>query len=293
MNKLIPLVLLSVAACADLDPPTLIKRNRVLGAKVTVDGAADRAWPAAGETATVTWLTASPGSTPTFSWLLAACPAATSSGMPACGGAAFATSQATGMVPALQLTVPADIAASAIVVTGAICASGTPVVDVTTATAACDDGSRADLVSQHIFIATAGQTNHNPALAGAPFTIAGNSWDAGAGEPCEDTMPVIRAGSERVLLGVTFQASDREAFAGDEQSREDLQLSVFATAGEIAQQRTYVEADDAREQTPVAIEWDAPPAEDVPAAGLRVKFAFVVRDMRGGVDGTGREICVR
>jgi hypothetical protein len=107
-------------------------------------------------------------------------------------------------------------------------------------------------------------------------------------------MPVIQAGAERVRIGVTFQASDREAFAGDAgEAREDLQLSTFATAGDIAQQRTYVEADDAREQTPVVVEWDAPSAKEVPADGLRVKFAFIVRDMRGGVDAEAREVCVR
>lgn len=201
MNKLIPFLLMSVAACADLDPPTLITRDRVLAAKVTVDGAPERAWPAAGETATVTWVTASPGATPTFSWILAACPAATSGGMPICGGEAFAISRSTGLIPTLQLTVPVDIAASAIVVTGAICASGTPSIDPKTSMAECDDGSRADLVSQHIFVAT-DQTNHNPNLAGAPLTIAGSSWDASASVTCDDTMPVVKVGSTQVLIGV-------------------------------------------------------------------------------------------
>jgi hypothetical protein len=294
MNKLIPLLLLSSAACADLDPATLIKTDRVLAAKVTVDSAPDRAWPAAGETATVTWVTASPGSTPTFSWLLAACPAATSEGMPVCGGAAFAASQSTGQVPTLRLTVPTDIAASAIVVTGAICASGTPSIDARRATAACDDGSHAVVVSQHIFIARDAVTNHNPDLAGAPLTVGGDSWDDSDSDTCDDTMPIIKAGSERVLIGITFQASDRETFVGEAgAAREDLQLAAFATAGDIRQQHTYVESDDARELTPVTLEWDAPKVADVPADGLRVKFAFVVRDMRGGVDATHRELCVK
>jgi hypothetical protein len=294
MNKLIPLALVTISACADLDPATLIKTDRVLAAKVTVDSAPDRAWPAPGETATVTWVTASPGPTPTFSWLLAACPAVTSGGMPICGGAPFALSQSTGQVPTLQLAVPADMEASAIVVTGAICASGAPSIDAATSTASCDDGSHAEVVSQHIFVARDGAANHNPDLAGAPLTVGGDSWDASDSSACDDTMPVVKAGTERVLVGVTFQASDRETFTGEAgASREDLQLAAFATAGDIQQQHTYVESDDARELTPVALEWDAPKAEDVPAGGLRVKFAFVARDMRGGVDATARELCVR
>jgi hypothetical protein len=150
------------------------------------------------------------------------------------------------------------------------------------------------LVSQHIFIARDGALDHNPDLAGAPLTVGGDSWDASDSEACDDTMPVVKAGSDRVLIGVTFQASDRETFIGETgESREDLQLATFATAGDIRQQYTYVEADDAREQTPIALEWDAPKAADVPAEGLRVKFAFVVRDRRGGVDATHRALCVR
>ncbi len=293
MTKLIVTLLLALSACANLDPATLIKRDRVLGAKVTVDTDPERAWPAAGEAATVTWVTASPGAPPTFSWILAACPAATSSSIPMCAGPVFAASSTSGAVPTLPLVIPADIAASAVVVTGVICASGSPAVDGAAAT--CDDGSQADVVSQHIFIATGDATNHNPNLAGAPLTAGGMEWRA-ATTGCDGDLPVVTAGSGRTLLGVTFDASDREPFAvGGElrASREDLQLSAFATAGEILQQHTYVEADDEREESPVALEWESPGADEVPSEGLRVRFHFVVRDMRGGVDSTVRELCVR
>jgi hypothetical protein len=296
MNRLIPILLLSLAACAELDPPTLIKRDRVLAAKVTVDGHPERAWPLRGERATVTWLTASPGATPTFSWVLAACPAATSSGMPGCSGAVFATATGAGLSPTLSVTVPVEMNATAVVVTGAICASGAPVVDAASLTAECDDGSRADVVSQHIFIADDQATNQNPNIAAAPFTFDGAQWDSPDGAAaCDGTLPVVKAGSKRRLVGVTFDASDREAFmkADATPSREDLQLAAFATAGEIIQQHTYVDADDERAVSPVALEWDPPDSEDVPAGGLRVKFFFVVRDMRGGVDATSRELCVQ
>lgn len=291
MNRLITMLLLSLAACAELDPPTLIKRDRVLAAKVTVDGHPEHAWPARGEQATVTWVTASPGATPTFSWVLAACPAATSNGMPGCSGAVFATASGAGPSPTLSLTIPADMTATAVVVTGAICASGAPIVDAASLTAECDDGSRADVVSQHIFIANADATNRNPIVATAPFTFDGAAWETA----CDGTLPVVKAGSRRRLVGVTFNASDREAFVkGDgAPSREDLQLAAFATAGEIVQQHTYVDADDGRAVSPIALEWDPPEADDVPAGGLRVKFFFVVRDMRGGVDATSRELCVQ
>lgn len=297
MHRFLPFVLLAAAACAELDPPTLVTRDRVLGAKVTVDAESARAWPAPGEQVTVTWLTASPGEAPTFSWLLAACPSASGAGLPACAGPLVATSQSTGLVPTLSFAVPADIATDAIVVTGAICASGTPVFDTSSPIATCDDGSRAEVVAQHVFVARDGDTNHHPTLADAPFTLGGAPWAStdGAGAGC-DGLPQVQAGSERMLVGVAFDASDRETFAAgaaQEPAREELQLAAFATAGEVVQHHTYVDADDERATSPVALEWEPPTADEVPAEGLRVKFFFVVRDLRGGVDAASRALCVR
>ena len=296
MTKLIPILLLAATACtSSLDPATLIARDRVLGAKVTVDVDPSRAWPAPGERATVTWLTASPGVTPDFAWTLAACPAATTTGFPVCAGPIFAASESSGPVPMLALEVPADMDASAVVILGAICASGAPVIDPTTFEASCDDGSLADLVSQHVFLARAGATNHHPDLAGAPFTIAGSTW-APSGESGCDGLPEIGAGSTDVIVGVEMAASARETFSVDGDPmpwREELQLSPFATAGELAQRYAYVEADDDRPVSLVAVEWTAPGADEIPAEGLRVTFDFVIRDMRGGVDAATRALCVR
>lgn len=296
MTKLITSFLLATTACTStLDPAMLITRDRVLGAKVTVDVDPRRAWPAPGEGATVTWLTASPGTPPVFSWVLAACPAATSAGFPICTGPVFAHVESSGSVPGMHLAIPADIGSRSVVVLGAICASGRPLIDETTSAASCDDGSLADEVSQHIFIAYAGATNHHPNIVDAPFTVAGTTWDGGAESGC-DGLPEIAAGTEKLLVGVAFDAAAREMFAmaGDPAPwREELQLSPFATAGELIERYAYVEADDTREVSPVAVQWTAPSADEVPAEGLRVTFSFVVRDLRGGIDSTTRALCVR
>lgn len=296
MTKLIPFLLLAATACtSSLDPATLIARDRVLGAKVTVDADPSRAWPAPGERATVTWLTASPGETPDFSWTLAACPAATTTGLPFCSGPIFAHSESSGPVPMLELAVPADMDARSVVVIGAICASGAPVIDPASFDATCDDGSLADMVSQHIFLAHDGETNHHPDLAGAPFQLAGAAWEPSS-EPGCDGLPEVAAGSENVVLGAELAASARETFTVDSDPvpwREELQLSPFATAGEIDQRYAYVEADDDRPVSLAAVEWTAPGADEVPAGGLRVTFSFVVRDMRGGIDAATRALCVR
>jgi hypothetical protein len=296
MTKLIIVLALATAGCTStFDAATLIARDRVLGAKVTVDVDPTRAWPAPGEAATVTWLTASPGDSPPFSWVLAACPAATSTGFPSCAGPVFAHSEARGPVPVLKLAIPADVATRSVVVLGAICASGTPVVDPATFTATCDDGSLADRVSQHIFLAGDGATNHHPDLVNAPIELAGVAW-AASDQPGCARLPVVAAGSDDVRVGVAFAASARELFAVPDDPapwREELQLSPFATAGELKQQYAYVEADDDRTVSPVVVEWTPPSAAEVPADGLRVTFSFVVRDLRGGLDGATRALCVR
>ena len=296
MTKLIPILMLAATACTStLDPATLIARDRVLGAKVTVDADPQRAWPAPGEAATVTWIMAAPGAAPEASWILAACPASTSAGFPICDGPVFAHSEASGPVPMLKLAVPADIGSRSVVVLGAICASGTPVIDETTFTTSCDDGSLADQVSQHIFIAHDGATNHHPNLVEAPFTLAGTTWDP-SDEPGCGGLPEIAAGTKKLLVGVSFDASSRELFAVPNDPtpwREELQLSPFATAGELVERYAYVEADDTRELSPVAVQWTAPSADEIPAEGLRVTFSFVVRDLRGGLDATTRALCVR
>lgn len=295
MSKLIPLLVFATACTSSLDPATLIARDRVLGAKVTVDIDPTRAWPAPGEHATVTWITASPGDQPDFSWTLAACPAATTSGLPICAGPVFAQSDATGPVPVLDLAIPADLDAEAVVVLGAICASGAPSIDPATFAASCDDGSLADLVSLHVFLTRDGATNHHPDLANAPFTLAGVAWAPSTAPGCAG-LPEIAAGAELVLVGVELDAAARETFAVDGDPlpwREELQLSPFATAGELTQQYAYVEADDARPVSPVAVQWTAPGADEIPAEGLRVDFDFVVRDLRGGVDAATRALCVR
>lgn len=288
MNKIIPFLLLAATACtSSLDPATLIARDRVLGAKVTVDTDPSRAWPALGENATITWLTASPGDTPDFSWTFAACPAATTAGLPICDGPVFAYAESSGPVPTLAVTVPSDMEARSIVVLGAICASGSPVIDPQTFQASCDDGSHADLVSQHIFLAHGDETNHHPDLAGASFVLDGAAWEAG-------DCPEIAAGTENIVLGAEVAGTARETFTVDGAAwREELQLSPFATAGELDRRYAYIEADDDRPASLVAVEWTAPGADEVPAEGLRVTFNFVIRDMRGGVDAATRTLCVR
>ena len=143
-------------------------------------------------------------------------------------------------------------------------------------------------MSQHVFLAVDGD-NRNPDLREAPITFAGASWNSG--DDCELT---VERGAKRAVIGVAFEDADREHFVTEQgtETREELQLAAFATAGEILQHHTYVDPADERALAQIAFEWD-PPAEDELAADAPVDFFLVVRDMRGGVDMTTRRLCVR
>ena len=142
--------------------------------------------------------------------------------------------------------------------------------------------------------------NHNP-TADRAFTFDGQVWPALASgdDPCLAGPPAA-AGTKDHVIGNMTEASDRESYtgmAGDPPvptpKRESLQISQFTTAGKLKSQFSFVEATDESTETTVEVKWEAPKAEDVPAAGLPVTFTFVTRDNRGGTDWTTRTVCVR
>ena len=109
----------------------------------------------------------------------------------------------------------------------------------------------------------------------------------------------MAAGSKGHVIGSTTEGSDREAYTvmmGDPPvaipARESLQISRFTTSGKLKSQFSFVEAADQNATTTVDVAWDAPEANEVPAAGEAVTFTFVVRDDRGGADWTTRTLCV-
>jgi hypothetical protein len=62
------------AGCGpSFDPASLIASPRVLGARIEVAGAPERASPRPGETADLTWLVTSPEGTPPLHWAFAVC----------------------------------------------------------------------------------------------------------------------------------------------------------------------------------------------------------------------------
>lgn len=261
MKKLL-LMLICVAACADDVPQgSLLERTRVLGVAARPDGDATRAWPRAGEETRLDWLVAGPGGLPPMSWEVAVC-AADAHG---CTAAPFYTGSGAGL-PDVRFVAPDAADVARLLVLARVTPDGEPET-----TLAFDLPVEREA------------TNHHP-RAGA-VTLGGAAWEEGC--------PTVAAGGEDIEVRVGTHGDDRESFvaADGTETRESLRLSFFATAGELAGQYRVVEAGDP-DDSEAAVAWTPPAKDDVPDGGLRVRFTFVVRDLRGGIAWTERTLCV-
>ena len=308
------LVLLGLAACIfvagcgpTFDPASLINGPRVLGARIEVEGAPDRATPVPGETANVTWLVTSGEVTPPpLGWTFAVCAPAAVGGaaLPGCLDAPLARFDGTASPPRIAVPVPAAAAldgAAGLVLYGQICAGpdSLPTFDPQDGLPGCTGGGRGTTVSLPIALQLGDEANHNPTAERA-FTLDGEAWPplAAGNDPCA-LGPRVAPGSKDHVIGNTTAGSDREPYTvtvGDPPAavpaRERLQISQFTTAGELKNQFSFVEATDEGTTTNVEVTWDAPETAEVPAGGVAVTFTFVVRDDRGGTDWTTRTLCV-
>ncbi len=290
---------LVLVACGDpMKKPELIEETRVIGARVEVDGDPERAWPRPGETATARWLVAHPGPPVPVSWAFAVCPAAdVAFGVPSCVTSPFATARqdnpGTGE-PSITFQVPeeaADWGVSEVVVLGVVCTAGMPVLTDELETSECEEGEG------HRVFFTVGleldvESNHNPSLASAPFMLDDAAWESDA-EPasCAEAAAAVSVpvGSEHVI-DFDLTDCDREALETEydvDEAVEAIQISQFATGGDLERAYSVVEGDQPNR---VELTWTAP--KEAPAAGKLVRFYFVARDPRGGADWTTRFVCV-
>jgi hypothetical protein len=269
----------------------LITEPRVLGARVEVTGDAGRAAPAPGENATVTFLVASPELSASSGFALAACSAAPRSGTrSACVGSPF--SQVSGQngqaaAASLSFDVPADLDPSGrVAVLGIICPDGSPGADGSS----CDGTDSGTPVQLELELARDGDVNLNPELQADSLTFDDGAWDelpvvdgdcAGLG------FPEVSVSSEH-RIALQLDESDRDTLPRPtklDPARESLQLSHFATAGDLSRAFETIAWDSSELSRQVA--WTAP--KD---AGL-VRFWLVLRDFRGGGAFVERAVCVQ
>lgn len=281
---------LLLAGCAEeFDPPSLIDKTRPLGAEVRVDGEPNRSTPRPGETATVTWLMATPGAMPSLAWMFAVCRAGLATTAEACTPTPFATFTGTDS-PSFRFDVPSQEilgGATRLLITGQICADGAPTLDPQTGMPTCP--GQGNTVTATLFLQQADDGNHSPALPERPFTFDGADWMADGAGDCAG-LPSVAIGSKDHVLRLRVLAEDRETYgAGDTTAREQLQLSQFTTAGELGQTYFVVEPSNQDPWNDLESKWDAP--ETMPPDG-QVHFIFVARDLRGGVTHTTRTVCL-
>lgn len=306
------LLLLGLAGCIyiagcgpEFDPASLVDKTRVLGARIEVEGAPDRAAPIPGETANVSWLVTSPGASPPLAWAFAACLPSAIGGKSSlgCVDAPLARFDGTASPPRISIPVPSIAAlggATRVVIYGQICtgADSAPTFDPQSGLPGCT-GDRGTTVSLDVPLQLGADANHNP-VASRALRFDGAAWPATAvgDDPCV-LGPRVAAGSKDHVIGNTTDGSDRERYTvvlGDPPAampaRERLQISQFTTAGKLKSQFAFIEATDETAATTVNVTWEAPEAAEVPAGGTLVTFTFVVRDERGGADWTSRTACV-
>ena len=287
-----------LAGCGPtFDPASRIESTRVLGARIEVEGAPDRATPKPGETADVTWLVTSPDVTPPLGWAFVVCPLGTAVGSFGCLDMPLARFDGTATPPRISIVVPSTAAlgtATSVVVYGEICtgAGSTPHFDPQSGLAGCTGGGHGTTVSLDFPLQLGDEANHNP-VADRAFTFDGAMWPAlsATDDPCGQG-PRVAAGSRAHVIGATTEGTDREPYTAAAMTRERLQISQFTTAGKLKSQFSFVETTDESPTTTVDVTWDAPEAAEVPATGAAVTFTFVVRDDRGGADWTTRRLCV-
>jgi hypothetical protein len=290
-----------VAGCGPtFDPASLIERTRVLGARVTVDGAPERAAPAPGEAATVTWLMTSPtATTPPLGWAFALC-APNALGNLSCDQAPLDLYQGSESPPRVTFTVPGlDVLGTArsLILYGRICVSSAPTFDPVSGFPGCTDMGDGTTAAVSIKLEDPDYPNHNP-VADHGFALDGQPWVADAGaDPCV-AGPRVKASTEEHLIDIVSDGADRESYtalagypAVPTALREALQISGFTTAGKLKPGLSFVEAVDTAPQTTSEVKWTTPKPEEVTAEQV-VTFTFVVRDDRGGVDWTTRAACV-
>jgi hypothetical protein len=286
-----------LAGCGDpLSPPWLIDQPRVIGARVEAAGEPARAWPRPGERATVRWVVGAPAGAPSMRWALAACLPGAGAGAGCAAPLAAAEGDAS---PELSFEVPALErlgSATQLVVAGVFCAGGAP--SLTMGEPACaGEGALPTVVTLPVPLALGPESNRSPDLSGAAVVLGGAPWALPAAEACA-SLPQIAAGGPARSIGITLfgQREVYQSAANAEQiprpRRESIQLSHFATAGTLPRRFSFIDAADERDPATLDVDWTPPPAAEVPPAGLVVRFYFVARDLRGGLDWQSRSLCV-
>jgi hypothetical protein len=297
VSAAVVVAVLAAGCGGDLPAASRLERTRVLGARVVVAAEPGRADALPGEAATVEWLVAGPRAPSALAWAFTVCPGIDGT----CTEGAGMSVEGTGAPVVAPFTAPPAVDAfhSSLMV-GVVCDGGAPALSG--AMPGCGSGAAStNIVRFSIPMPVAGEApNHHPDVSNDTLELDGAAWTAlpagDAGGPCDAAMglPTIAAGREEVPIRFVTDGDDRELAVpamGGAPVPEELQLSSFATDGELEGSYQEIPSTDTRPDAAFETWWTPPAVKDLPAGGVVVHFHFVVRDGRGGLDWTHRALC--
>jgi hypothetical protein len=301
--------LLTTAGCSnDLPLVSQLERTRVVGARV-VTADPGRADVHPGESASVEWIVLGPAAPATLDWTFTQCTSLAGN----CVDAPTPVGTGSGAPVLVPFTTPAADALTGghvPLMAGVVCADGTLSFDAQTQLPTCTGAAASGTAASYVIpFALEGATpNQQPNFGNDRIDLAGVEWttpiSGDSGAPCDGSngAPVVTARAEgadedkaKLELRFTTDGDDRETYTPpmkDAPQLEELQFSLFATAGKFDSSYAAIYADDTRPDADTTAKWLPPLASDVPSGGLTVQFHFVVRDGRGGLDLTHRSLCV-
>lgn len=312
--RLVSLLLIGLAfGCAEeLDRASVLNSPRVLGVLANVVDGDGRTNARPGETLTLDWILEYPGVREPSTYAFFACePAATAFGVDFCRSEDDMLALEIELTPTLdapriEIEIPDSYDTASVLVLGAICLGGDidTSIDMTDPTAeVCRDGiGKGQIVTLSQPVDVNGRLeNQAPRITeillddvlwtATPPDDPSGGCDSSSGYPTyamdgENAILVLRAGERETYEFLTGDPPELETRI------EDLQTSYLATAGDLDQSFGFIDDINAESE----VEWTPIESKDedmmVPEEGLIVKFVFVTRDLRGGVDFTTRALCL-
>lgn len=307
-RSLLSLLVLCSVSCGDQpDPGFLLVKARVLGNTLSVQGDASRTTPRPGETIDVEWILTAPDALEPTAWVFIVCEAAPGAfGIDFCAGEPIAL--ASNMSPStdaprFEVEVPESYTAASLLILGSVCMGGNVSIDIDpsdpeSAANPCVDEGVGQIVTTNIPIQLSdADANIAPGIAG--ITFDGEPWttelEGDRGACAGMGMPEVRFGStDDHVIGLdavegSRETYRREIFGEQQDDLEDLQNSVFSSEEGLERQFAFIDDINPR----VELDYTAEELEDAPPAdGRTIRFEFVMRDGRGGVDHESRAACL-
>lgn len=296
-------------ACGEgLEPTGRITKARIIGVRSVVqeDPVPLRARTSArpGETVDVTLLVTQPGEGTQNTWAFIVCePALTTFGVARCQDgeplALLSSMVPSDAPPSFSFRVPEGTEADLLYV-GAVCLGGelSAAMDMSDPSAfanPCADDGVGRLVTGTLQVQADGEPdNHAPRIE--RVTLRGEAWtdEVPVTEGCRGTdLPTVSRSNGDIVEIEVFASDDSRERGEENAEAEELPVAFFSTERGLS--RLYHVIEDrnphakANFDTSVITEADA---QTIPTEGRVVRFEFVMRDDKGGVDRATRMLCL-